>query len=148
MGGDPFAQFMDFWAGSIGTKDAFEAWLEKERQHMSAYIAPDIEPFVSSSGKQITGRAAWREHLKATGAVEFGASDLKAQAERQFKARQAHQESVQRAAAVAQPMPIPDGARPVGPSRTASRVMERLHGRPTPDRPTLIRMAIEERSRR
>lgn len=145
---DPFAQFMDFWAGSVGTEEAFMSWREKTRPHESAYIAPDIQPFVSSSGARISGRAAWREHLNRSGAVEMGASDLKAQTERHLKAKAAHQDRMARATAAAQPVPMPAQAQPLQPSRTAARVMERLHGRPTPDRPTLIRMAIEERLRK
>lgn len=148
MDADPFAQFMDFWAPSIGAQEAFAAWLEKQRQHEVAYITTDIEPFVSNSGKHISGRSAWREHLKATGAIEFGASDLKAQTERHLIQREAYAERMRHASEVAKPMPIPERAQPVAPSRTVARVMERLHGRPTPDRPTLIRIAIEERTRR
>ena len=145
---DPFAQFMDFWAGSLGTEEAFAAWLEKDRQHHTAYIAPDIEPFVSNSGKHISGRSAWREHLKATGAIELGASDVRAQTERHLKAKAEYQARMTRATAAAPPVSMPERAQPLPPSRTAARVMERLHGRPAPDRPTLIRMAIEERTRK
>jgi hypothetical protein len=145
---DPFAYFMDVYAPSCGVEEAFRSWLIKNEQHEAPYVMPDIEPFKDTSGKEITGRAAWREHLRATGTQEMGHADLKAATERHAAARREHWDRLNRAAREAPAVAMPERAAPVEPSRAAQRVMERLHGRPMPDRPTLIKIAIEERMRK
>lgn len=145
---DPFAYFMDVYVPSCGLEEAFRSWLIKNEQQEAPYIMPDVEPFMDTSGKYITGRSAWREHLRSTGSQEFGHADIKRQQERHEAAKQAYRERMMRASQVAPAMRISDSARPVAPSRTAQRVMERLHGRPAPDRQTLIKIAIEERMRK
>src|SRR5437879_12635207 len=60
------------------------------------YVQDDIAEFQSTDGARIRGRTQWREHLKRTGSVEMGHSDMKA-AERQWKKkREACKERVQR----------------------------------------------------
>ena len=144
---DPFRQFMSTWAPSVGIEEAFRCWRLKDDEQRAAYVMPDIEPFRDTSGQYITGRSAWREHLKRTGTIELGHADLKTQAERHLVRQQAHRDRMEQATSAARPMPIPQTAAPVAPSQTAARVAERLHGRPTPDRPTLIKIAMEERMR-
>lgn len=145
---DPFAYFMDVYAPSCGVSEAFRSWCIKSEQQQAPYVIPDIEPFVDTSGKFIAGRNAWREHLRSTGAQELGHSDLKKQVERHEAAKQAHREHMGIVMRSAPPIATPPSAAPVAPSASARRVMERLHGRPTPDRVTLIKIAIEERMRK
>ena len=145
---DPFSYFMDIYAPSCGIEEAFRSWLIKEQQREAPYVMPDIEPFMDTSGKHISGRSAWREHLRSTGTHELGHADLKRQVENHEAAKLAHRERMGIAMREAPPMPTPASAVPVAPSRAAQRVMERLHGRPVPDRQTLIKIAIEERMRK
>lgn len=145
---DPFAEFMDIYVPSCGIEEAFRSWLIKDQEQRAPFILPDIEPFLDTSGKHITGRRAWKEHLRSTGTQEMGRDELKAQVERHEARKQAYRERMAHATRAAPAVPIPTTADPVRPSRTAQRVMERLHGRPTPDRQTLIKIAIEERMRR
>lgn len=145
---DPFAYFMDVYVPSCGLEEAFRSWLIKNEQHEAPYIMPDIEPFKDTSGKFITGRSAWREHLRETGAQEFGHADLKKQRERHEEAKHAYRERISHATREAPVMAISESVRPVALSNTAIRVMNRLHDRPTPDRQTLIKIAIEERIRK
>ena len=145
---DPFSYFMDIYAPSCGIEEAFRSWLIKNEQQDAPYVMPDIEPFMDTSGKHISGRSAWREHLRSTGTQELGHADLKRQVEHHEAAKLAHRERMGIAMREAPPMPIPSSAVSLEPSRAAQRVMERLHGRPTPDRQTLIKIAIEERMRK
>ena len=39
-------------------------------------VMPDFEPFVDNTGTIIGGRASYREHLKRTGGIELGKSDI------------------------------------------------------------------------
>ena len=48
----------------------------------ACYVVNDIKPFMANSGKYITGRNSLRNHLAATGTVEYGVSDLKLQHEK------------------------------------------------------------------
>ena len=145
---DPFKDFMDLWAPSVGVTNAFESWLLKEKQQQSHYIMPDIEGFTDTSGKYIAGRRAWREHLASTGMQEFGHGDLKRMTDRHQETKAKYREKMERATRNAPAVPMPTNARPLEPSRTSIRVAERLHGRPPPDRPTLIKIAMEERMRK
>ena len=144
---DPFAYFMDVYAPSCGIEEAFRSWLIKTERQEAPYVMPDIEPFKDTSGKYISGRAAWREHLHSTGTQELGHSDLRAQTERHEAAKQAYRERMDAATRAAPAMQVSEHAKPVQPSDAAKRVMNRLHGRPAPDRQTLIKIAIEERMR-
>ena len=140
---DPFARFMEMWAPSCGVDEAFSCWLMKEQEREAPYVIPDIEPFKDTSGKYITGRKSWREHLVRTGTIELGHSDLKRQTELHEARKDAYR---------SRPVEAPVRANVIQntaePSKTAIRVMERLHGRPPPDRKTLIQIAIEERTRK
>jgi hypothetical protein len=143
---DPFASFMAHWIPTLGNEEAFAAWVAKDEERTAAYVLPDFEPFKDTTGKVITGRRAWREHLAATGAVELGHSDLEKSRDSWTKRKAGLQARRDAASAVA-PAVDPKDARPVAPSDAARRVMARLHGRPAPDRKTLIQIAIEERRR-
>lgn len=121
----------------IGT-ELFE--VGPDRQLLAPVVIDDIEPFVATTGKLIAGRRQWRDHLKEIGAVEMGHADLE-------KATTAHQ--ARKAASLTRPRtPAYQGeTKPIERSKTTCRLLERLEGRPAPDRKTLIKMAIEERKR-
>lgn len=111
------------------------------------YVIPDISPFRSNDGTPIKGRAHWREHLKATGQVEMGHSDIKYSQAVHEKKKAAHQQRLSTALKQVQMAEVPVVEGRVDRPRIASRVAERLYGRPTPDRKTLIKIALEERRR-
>ena len=145
---DPFREFMGLWAPSVGVSNAFESWLIKDTQQVAPWITSDIDPFMDTSGKFISGRRTWREHLASTGTQEMGQADLKVQTERHVALKQAHKARMDHAVREAPPMSANVMAMPSEPSRASIRVAERLHGRPMPDRPTLIKIAMEERFRK
>lgn len=143
---DPFAVFMAHWIPTMGAEAAFNSWLEKQEKHGTAYVIPDLEPFKDTSGKVITGRRAWREHLKETGTIEFGHTDLRHATEAWTAKKTAGQTRLNAASKMA-PAVDPGNARPVEPSDVSRRVMARLHGRPQPSRTELIKIAMEESKR-
>lgn len=112
------------------------------------HVIADIAPFTDTTGALIRGRAHWREHLKATGTQELGHSDIAAQQREHAKRREAHQARM--SAAAAQVREAPQSAvleARVEHSRIAANVANRLHGRPQPDRKTLIKIALQEAKR-
>ena len=42
-------------------------------------ITPDIDPFLASTGKHISGRKAWRDHLAETNSIELSLGDIESQ---------------------------------------------------------------------
>lgn len=146
---DPFAYFMEFWVPTCGVQEAFHAWCEKLNQaHRNAFfVIPDIVPFLDTSGVYITGRRDWREHLKRLDAIELSHDDLQRQTEKQLAQRAAQRERIKKAQEQTK-VTYGQAGEPVRASATAQRVAERLHGRPMPDRPTLIKIAMEERLRK
>ncbi len=113
------------------------------------YVIPDINPFVSNDGTPIKGRAHWRDHLKATGGVELGHSDVKAMQSQHAKKKSAHQERLNKAHQfVRANSDVRVTEAKVDRSRIAVDVANRLHGRPMPERKTLIRIALEEARRK
>ena len=115
----------------------------------SHHVIPDIQPFKSNDGTVIKSRSHWRSHLKATGSIEMGHSDVKyAQAEH-AKKKAAQQERLAKAAQyvkTSSDLPVMEGR--VDRPRIAISVANRLHNRPMPDRKTLIRIALEESKRK
>ncbi len=109
-------------------------------------IMDDVKEFRSPDGAYIGGRAQWREHLKRTDSVEMGHSDIKAAQVNWQKKRAAFQLKVNTPAG--KPVEMPQEIRETERSRVTSEVMNRLDGRPAPDRKTLIKMAMEEARRR
>lgn len=146
---DPFVVFMDTYVPTYGLTEAFERWLLKqEMEGTGPYVIPDLESFTDTSGTFISGRKAWREHLARSGAEELSRSDLQGLAERQAARVSNQRERVrklEKEAKISHPQKLIE---PAESSQTARRVLERLHGRPTPDRKTLIQIAIEERKRK
>lgn len=143
---DPFRQYMDTWVPSVGLHEAFTSWLQKSALNTCAYVQPDFQPFMDTSGKLISGRRDWKEHLASTGTQELGRGDLKAATDRHVAAKQAKREQWAKASAQA-PVRDTGEARPVVPSETVKRVLNRLEGRPAPSRTELVRIAMEERLR-
>ena len=112
------------------------------------HVIPDIEPFKDTTGTVITGRAAWREHLRARDSMEMGHSDIAAMQRDHAKRRDAYAARMARAAKEVRIAPEIDVERaPAVHPRIAARVAERLEGRPQPERKTLIKIALEEAKR-
>lgn len=113
------------------------------------HVMPDIEPFKANDGAEIKGRAHWREHLKATGALEMGHADVASAQAAHERKREAHRERLQNASRIAAEAPhanvLTDHS---GRSSIAVNVLNRLHGRPMPDRKTIIKIGLEEARRR
>ena len=111
------------------------------------YVIPDIEPFKSNDGAVIRSRSHWRDHLKATGAVEMGHSDIKHSQVQHEKRKALQQERYQKAAQFAKTQDVSVMEGRVDRPRISAAVMNRLENRPAPDRKTLIKIALEERRR-
>lgn len=123
-----------------------------ERPASSAHhVMPDLPAFQSSDGAIIGGRRQWREHLKATDAVEMGVSDMNSMRESWTKRKARFNERLAKADKVVSEyhgdIPSVEQQRPVGPDRMRSELANRLHNRPEPDRKTLIRLVLEEARR-
>lgn len=115
------------------------------------HVMGDIEPFKANDGTVIRGRAHWRDHLKATNGIEMGHSDIRSAEARHAKAKQARAEKLAGAMRTAYPVDLPyreGGAQEYRRSNVAANVLNRLEGRPVPDRKTVIRIALEEARRR
>lgn len=112
------------------------------------YVQDDIKEFHSPDGARISGRRQWKEHLKRTGTVEMGHSDMRAQQANWQKRREAFAQKVSSGGKFVAPAEPPSGEiRPMERSRVSSEVANRLDGRPAPDRKTLIKIALEEARR-
>lgn len=112
------------------------------------HVIPDIVPFKSTDGAVITGRAHWREHLKANNLQEFGHSDIKYQGAQWEKKKQAQQERIQRGGGPTDVTTrLPEVFEPAAPSRLHVELANRLHGRPRPERKEFIKLALEQSKR-
>ncbi len=111
------------------------------------HVMPDLEPFRDNTGTVISGRVGWREHLKRNGLQEFGHADVKGQQAVHERLKQDKAAKLARAgdAVKAVDAPVMEGR--VDRPRIGQEVANRLHGRPMPDRKTLIRIALEEARR-
>lgn len=115
-------------------------------------VIPDIQPFVANTGEFITGRRAWREHLKRTDGIEMGASDLKAAEDAWKRKKEAFHEKLNKANGVvkaSEGMAISDTSR-IGPrnlSKLQTEMLNRLHGRPIPERKELIKLTLDAAKR-
>ena len=121
---------------------ANEAALVAEQK--TAMIMPDIQPFRSSDGAYISGRAAWREHLKATGTIEMGHADVAAQRNAWNKKREAFQNRLKLSVnAVREASPPVGEIRPIQRTGLNVEIANRLHNRPAPDRKELIKLTLD-----
>lgn len=125
----------------------YEKGTEPVENH-APLVIPDFAPFKDTTGTVIRGRAHWREHVRAHGGEEMGHSDIRSQQASHAKRTEAYRERMGKATAAAQPVSGVDimGARRESP-RIAQAVANRLHDRPTPDRKTIIKIALEEARR-
>lgn len=130
---------MDFWTPTVGRAEAFSSWLEKNEAREAAYVMPDIQPFMGTDGHYISGRQAWREHLKATGTIELGRSDIEYQRSQWNKRKEKFRS---RLGPVETPTFEGDGKR-INAGKVAIEIANRLHGRPLPQRKELIKLAVD-----
>lgn len=114
-----------------------KAFVEKQRSvERHHYVMGDIAEY--------GGRAKFREHLKRTGTMEMGHSDLRAAQEKWNSRKADHQAKVK----LAQKYNVKPTEMPQEPPRQESSMLaremaNRLHGRPEPDRKTLIKLTLE-----
>ena len=106
------------------------------------YVQDDIPEFRTSSGRQVRGRAEWREHLARTGTIELGRSDIQRSEENWHKRKAQMKERVKSEPAVREAEP-PQEIRPYERSRANKELRNRLEGRPMPDRKRLIKLAFD-----
>ena len=110
----------------------------------SHQVIPDIDPFMSPDGQYITGRGAWREHLKRTDSIEMGHSDVKAAQEGWAKRKAAHIERLKHSAETVRDVSHETGeVKPFKRSNLNVEIANRLHGRPTPERKELIKLSLD-----
>tara|TARA_R110000868_G_scaffold176513_4_gene414244 strand:- start:373 stop:801 length:429 start_codon:yes stop_codon:yes gene_type:complete len=122
--------------------------LGSQPQPSTHHVMGDIEPFRSPDGAVIMGRRQWREHLKATDSIEMNHADVKSAQENWNKRKQAHAEKLQGSEKTISALTHP--ITEVRESRRSDLNVEmanRLHGRPPPDRKTLIKLTLEQAKR-
>lgn len=108
------------------------------------YVQPDIAEFQSTDGAVIGSRSTWKEHLKRTGSVEMGHSDIQAQKQKWDKRKEQFRERLNRNTGDVREATPPDGEiRKYQKTRIGKEVANRLDGRPAPDRITLIKLTLE-----
>ncbi len=127
--------------------EAYE--LGSEPQAFTAHhVMGDIEPFRSPDGAMIMGRRQWREHLKATDSIEMNHADVRVAQEKWNKRKEAHAEKIRGAENVVSSLTHPvTEIREVRRSNLNVEMANRLHGRPEPDRKTLIKLTLEQSRR-
>lgn len=113
-------------------------------------VMDDIPEFKSPSGVVIRGRKQWREHLVSTDTIEMGHSDVKG-SQRDWNKRQDKQADRVRGAVDTVANFKGETAKqmdaPIRRSNLAVEMANRLHGRPTPDRKTMIKLTLDEAKR-
>jgi hypothetical protein len=123
-----------------------QEFVPKERKASDLhYVQGDLEEFRNTDGTMIGGRRQWREHLKSTDTIEMTAKDLQLSRERWNSRKADFQDRIRPSEK--------SGVRPVNvdvmsaPDPQASliqrEVMNRLDGRPTPERKMLIKMTLD-----
>ena len=107
-------------------------------------VMDDVPDFRSPDGARIRGRAQWREHLKRTGTVEMGHSDLKIAQENWQKKRAAFAEKTSQISHDVRPVEPPDGEiRERRSTEVDKALANRLYNRPMPGRKLLVKLALE-----
>lgn len=117
-----------------------------ERASKSAFVMPDIAPFKSPDGAYITGRRAWREHLKNTDSIEMGHAEVKAAQSEWQKKKAAHRERLkgsEKCIADAEKYMPKGEVKPYQPSRLNVEMANRLHGRPMPERKEMLKLTLD-----
>lgn len=142
---DPFVQYLEHWAPSVGMDDAFRSWLEKQAgERVAAYVIDDIEPFMANTGVFIEGRRQWRNHLVEKNCDELGHADIKRQGEKWTKKREAFKERIKNAEKLAPQREYRENYdAPLDRPAIAVEVMNRLHGKATPPRKEIIKLTLD-----
>jgi len=113
-------------------------------------VIPDIPRFKSPDGAIIEGRKQWRDHLKRTDCVEMGHSDMKVAKETWNKRQEKHYDRIKNAANIVSDWSDPNPKSldaPIRRNDLAVEMANRLHGRPAPDRKTMIKLTLDEMRR-
>lgn len=113
----------------------------------STEIMADMPEFQSIDGAVISGRAAWREHLKKTDCIEMGHSDMKASQESWAKRKAAHNDRLRGQLAVSQEFNQPTEIKEFKRSNLNVEMANKLHNRPPPGRIEMLKMTIEQMKR-
>src|SRR5439155_6014806 len=96
-------------------------------------VMDDVPDFRSPDGARIRGRAQWREHLKRTGSVEMGHSDLKIAQENWQKKRRTFAEKTSQVSNHVRPVEPPEGEiRERRSTEVDKALANRLYNRPMP----------------
>ncbi len=109
-------------------------------------VQGDLKEFRSSDGKYIGGKRQWRDHLKRTGTIELGHSDIAASKSKWEKRKAAFAESLAKAPKSGvreverEVINTPDYER----SRLNAEVRNRLEGRPAPSRTELLKLTMDQ----
>lgn len=119
-------------------------WIKVEDESRSEFhhVIPDLQEFRNTDGTMIGGRSQWREHLKRTGSVEMGHSDMKAAQANWDNRKDKFQSRLKRDTGVHEAQ-APSEITEHQYSRINAEVRNRLDGRPEPDRKTLIKLTLE-----
>lgn len=113
-------------------------------------VIDDIPRFKSPSGVYIEGRSQWREHLKRTDTIEMGHSDMAWSKNQWGKRKDAHNDRLRGAVETVTAWSHPTEKQLEAPIRRNDLQIEmanRLHGRPMPDRKTMIKLTLDEMKR-
>ncbi len=109
------------------------------------YVIDDIPAFKANTGARIEGRRQWREHLKERNCEELGHADVKARGEAWQKRKAAAEAKKAAIAKYAPPVEVTEAQfeQPMQRSRLHAEVLNRLEGKPQPDRKTLIKLTLD-----
>ena len=109
------------------------------------YVIDDIPAFVANTGAHIEGKRQWREHLKERGCEELGHADVKARGESWQKRKDAFASKKAAIAKYAPPVEVRESEfeQPMQRSRLHAEVLNRLEGKPAPDRKTLLKLTLD-----
>lgn len=117
---------------------------QRDRMHHH-YVMNDLE-FRSTDGAMIGSRSTWREHLKRTGTIELGHSDIQSQKDSWESRKSSHRERMKQADKF---NVRPTDAPPVSHETQYERsllnreIANRLDGRPTPGRKELLKLTLD-----
>lgn len=122
-------------------------WVPANEAAYVASVGPtvmgDIAPFNCPDGAHISGRSAWREHLKRTDTIELNHSDMTAMRETWNKRQSAHRERLKGSAEAVMDASKPGEIHPFQRSNLNVEIANRLHNRPTPERKELIKLTLD-----
>ncbi len=122
---------------------------EKQKKFVERVRKSSSIHFVQPDFEEHGGRTKFREYLKRKGCIEMGRSDI-ASAQEKWNQRQSdHAAKIKKPNQFVREVDPPSGEiRQIERSQIQAAVMNRLEGRPAPDRKTLIKIGLEEARRR